>query len=637
MAVPAESGVSITFADLDIDVSRCRHGEQCKVRCPRCAGSHSPGKQRATDLSVNIQTGAFSCHRCGWVSGLRGEAVRRDPNWTKRQHSVIPSRSLPKPDIRTATPVAISKLPQGKPDWLYAWFADRGISQATVDDFAITGTTGKMQGGTEDVRKISLPYFVGGELVNIKFRYEPGKVFKQLPEPQKCLFNVDRAEGQRTIVHAEGELDVLACHEAGWVAVSLPDGAPGTYPDPDTGELRVAQIGSKINGLYEKKSHQVTQAASRIILAVDGDQEGDELRKALIEHYGAVRCWQVTWPEGCKDANDVLVKYGADKLDDVIASARPVDLPGIKTFGSALPELLRRYHHGIDKGVSTGWPEFDDFYTVRKGTLNVISGIPGNGKTSWVLAMFANVAYAQGWKCGIFSPEAGDDATLYSKLVQLTADRPFAPGTDGRMSEEELLEAAAWVDRHFVRVDASRHDEENYQMITVPEIISRWENLILRDGLDMAVIDPWNRLEAAKRQGQDMLDYIPWALNALSRFAERHQVATFVVVHPTKLRTVQGEDEPIPEPYDIMGSSHWYNMADVILGIGRKKRGDPRNETTVEVQKVREEDVYGNLGQMQFYYDGRSRRFHVDQHGIPMTPGSRPFYLPAVAPGVAAD
>jgi twinkle protein len=157
----------------------------------------------------------------------------------------------------------------------------------------------------------------------------------------------------------------------------------------------------------------------------------------------------------------------------------------------------------------------------------------------------------------------------------------------------------------------------------VPQIIERLEKLVLTRGINGAIIDPWNRLEALRPNGMTETEYVAWALNQFSRFAKRHNVAMFIICHPHKMPEAKfGEEEPIPSPYQIAGSAHWYNMSDYIIGIGRNKYTEPKNMATVEIQKVREEGISGNLGRHCFFYDGRSRRFHDDEHSIPLQPGT---------------
>ena len=636
---PAEQEAGISYEQLGIKIGRVT-GAYTRVYCPWCP-ERSAANQHRKELAVNLASGTWRCHHCGEIGGLKGEAHKRGIK--PEQRIAGGTRIVSKPirtaapnkitkPIHTAAPAALDVLPEGQPQWMYDWCRDRRISKATVDAFGLTGHEFTDDKG-QTQRAINFPYWVDGELVNVKRRIittPNGKDFKLVTGADKSLFNIDRAEGAERVVIVEGEPDVLACHEVGWIAVTPPNGAPGKHVDKETGEVKIAAVGSKLDAFFEEKSAAVLKAAKRIVVAIDGDMEGEALAAAVIEHVGPERCWVVQWPEGCKDANDVLLKHGHERLEEVLSAARAADLPGITQLIDELDYLRGIRLHGYDSGyVIAAWPTFSEYFHVVLGSLITISGIPGNGKTSVVLDMFTKLAHEHGMRFGVFSPEAGNNGTLLGKLVQLVSDRPILPGTTGQISEEEMEAAAYWVNDHFWRIDAAAGGENDYGTLTVDQIIERLERLVLTKGINGAIIDPWNRLEAMRPGGMTETEYVAWAINKFSRFAKRHNVAMFIICHPHKMPDAKfGEEEPIPSPYHIAGSAHWYNMSDYILGVGRNKFTQPLNMTTVQIQKVREEGVAGRLGTVQFYYDGRSRRFVDDENAIPAHAGTNPYASP---------
>jgi twinkle protein len=190
------------------------------------------------------------------------------------------------------------------------------------------------------------------------------------------------------------------------------------------------------------------------------------------------------------------------------------------------------------------------------------------------------------------------------------------------MSRETLWAAAEWVNQHFWRIDAARDDQDSgYGVVTLPEIVQRIESCVLRRGITMVYIDPWNRMESSRPNGMTETEYVAWAVNMLHRLAQRHNLFLMLVAHPHK---VENEDVMI-SPYQISGSAHWYNMADVIIGVQRNKRADPKDRTTVAILKHREEGVSGHLGETYFHFDGRRSRFYTDIHQMPMDTGTAPF------------
>ena len=73
-----------------------------------------------------------------------------------------------------------------------------------------------------------------------------------------------------------------------------------------------------------------------------------------------------------------------------------------------------------------------------------------------------------------------------------------------------------------------------------------------------------------------------------------------IVAHPTKLpKNNDGAYSP-PTAYDISGASHWSNQSDCILTI---HRDFDDNTTTVWTRKIREQDLYGKIGEAKFKFN----------------------------------
>jgi len=49
----------------------------------------------------------------------------------------------------------------------------------------------------------------------------------------------------------------------------------------------------------------------------------------LARRIGKAQCWQVEWPDDCKDANDVLLKHGKAALANAIDEATPWPIAGL--------------------------------------------------------------------------------------------------------------------------------------------------------------------------------------------------------------------------------------------------------------------------------------------------------------------
>jgi twinkle protein len=596
----AEADAGITYAELGIELQH--DFGQRKTFCPRC--HHTRKNQSDPELSVDVDAGTWTCHHveCGWVSGLAAEA--------QRKHGTPVTR------------VSVT-MPPALEDWAVTWFADRSISRTTLDAYKIRSAS------TATERVIHFPYVTGGKLVNKKRRWtmfdgeteidgRPVKRFKQEHDARRTMFGMHVVPADaRGVIITEGELDAMACFEAGWAnVISLPDGAAKSPTD------------GKLAALDDPHVKALLDRSEIIIIATDADEPGRLCHDALVARLDAVKCWSVQWPEGINDANALLMRDGRDALDEAINNAVPVDLDGIHDFRKDFATARRLSRIGHEPGASTGFETLDQFMTLHKGAVYVWTGIPSHGKTTMLMNVLMNACKFHEWKGAVFSPEMGTPATVLLKLSQMFTAKPVLPGADVHVTETELDEAMEWIADRLWLIDASHRDEESYATIGLPELLKRAERQHLRTGIDFLVLDPWNRLDASRPKHMNETDYVAYGLNALGRFAKRHMISVHVVAHPTKQEAGKsGEQEAMPTPYSIAGSAHWYAMADFIIGVHRKKwttiENDPDKDiTTIRTWKVREEGDQGALGEVRFRFNPTSRRFYDPVIGAPSIIGA---------------
>ena len=77
-----------------------------------------------------------------------------------------------------------------------------------------------------------------------------------------------------------------------------------------------------------------------------------------------------------------------------------------------------------------------------------------------------------------------------------------------------------------------------------------------------------------------------------------------MVAHPHKLHRNESGVIPPPDLYQVSGSAHWANMADVGMVVHRDFEEDT---TKIITRKIREQGVYGNIGQVLFKFDNVKR------------------------------
>lgn len=539
-----------TFADHGIDVNG--HTGEVNAQCPQC--SHTRNKSKKPCLRVNTDKGVWLCHHCGWSGGLA-------ENGNGRKHK------RPTLDIKPPTDVALE------------WILGRGINRGVLDRNGVGSVTYAGQPA------LAFPYRVHGQDVNCKYRMLADKSFAMEAGCERVLYKFDDLDDAGTIV-VEGEIDALSLEVAGFLnVVSVPNGAPGPS---------AKNLDGQMDFLSNPRLHQV----EKWILAVDADGPGWKLEQELARRLGRAKCFRVVWPEGCKDANDVLRKCGKEALADCIRDAAPYPVVGIYGVTEAAPKIHAFHEHGMPRGAATGWSILDEFYTVKPGWLTVVTGVPSHGKTTFVEALAVNLATRANWSFAMFSPENQPPEYHLSAILTKYLNKPF--GGHLKMSKEELEYGIGWAKKHFWILQP--------ETPSVDEILALSSVLVRREGIKGLIIDPWNEIEHARPKDLSETEYVGKSLGAIKRFAIDNDVHVWVIAHPMKMMPdkMTGKRR-VPTPYDINGSANFYNKADCCICVHRDS--DLNDLAHIHIQKVRFR-VVGKPGHIQLLWDRETGRYH---------------------------
>ena len=529
-----------------------------KTKCPQCQPPHD-SSDRPLTVTIDHESAVWFCHHCGW-KGSKGNT---------RATPYKPLRT----EIRKPEPPEIREKTQE----MYKYFANRHISKETVDDFNIT----------TDGYWIALPYYnKDTELVNIKYR-TIDKKFKQEKQTERTLYNYEKIFDKDDVIFCEGEIDVLSLHEIGFTnATTLPDGAP-------------KEAKFKDNDARFKALENCPLQAKKIILFTDNDQAGKSLHDELLHRFGKDICWYVQVPEDCKDANDVLVKHGSAKLEELVRNAIPYPVDGLHTVTDYVGSVYDLYNGNYVKPIEAGMGGLDDIYKILKGTFHTITGIPNHGKSYFLDQLLLRIAQNHNWKFALFSPEHSTGMHI-RRIVQMYKEKSFDEGFTNRMSQQELNEALDFITNHYYFI------ETKDEVPTIDYILDIAKGSILKYGVNGIVIDPYNEVNASRsgnlREDEHIRDFI----SKCKRFARIHDVVVWVVAHPTKLPKATDGGYAPPTAYDISGASHWHNQSDVILTV---HRDFDDNSTEIMTRKIREQDLYGKIGSVTFDFDTGKKIF----------------------------
>lgn len=564
-----------TFADYGIVLPMGATGE-VDVLCPQC--SHTRKKSRDKCLSVHVEKGTWQCQHphCFWKGGLGSS----DGDWRAPAPKHAPKTfNPPKPLAAHVIPDAWQRVVK--------WFDGRGIPESLLVDKGITTAVEFCSVCDAKQNHILFPFFVNGKHVNTKHRC-PHKHFRMESGAQRVLYNLDACTDADTIVIVEGEIDALACHVAGVTnVVSVPDGAPA---------IDAKNYSSKFDFLEFAQS--AIDRVRRVIIATDADEPGQKLMEELARRIGPEKCSRVVWMDGIKDANECLITFGPDVLASYLENPDPFPVEGIYSGHDMVPELLDAYRNSVVKGVDFGPPYLSDHYRVDVAKLSIVTGIPGHGKSAALDQMLMWLAIRHDWTFALFSPEQVPLDKHQRNLIELYSGKCFSDKYEPRMSEAEMLDANAWVADRFSFI---LPEEPGIDAILD---LARIE--VFRRGVRGIVIDPWNELEHSRPRHLSETEYISQALGQFRRFARNHRLHLWLVAHPTKMRRIEDGPEPVPGLWDISGSAHFRNKADIGITVWRDIPAKD-NRVQIRITKVRWEDD-GAVGNILYSYNPANKR-----------------------------
>lgn len=552
-----------TYEDYGIDVSMSATGEQYST-CPKCSISRK--KKNIKCLGVDTERQIWNCNHCNWSGSLKSGIL------TGSNKNYLKSEKYLKPNWK--------KNPDPLPEKVIKWFSQRGITKEILVRNDIRYGKIYMPQVEDFENAIQFPYKRNGEVVNVKYR-DGKKNFRQVANAEKILYKIDDVVDDFVII-SEGETDALSFEVAGYKqAVSVPDGAPS---------LKSKNFDRKFEYLQNCKKFDKCKS---VLIAVDSDEPGKILENELARRIGKEKCSRVIYPEGCKDANEVLVKYGVNGVKKLVGTAKPFPIAGIHSISDISKDIQTLYVEGYKKPLSTGWKGVDEYYRVRGGEFTVVTGIPGHGKSEFLDALIVNMMTIHGWSFGICSPENLPHERHFAKLAEKVIKKPFNEGKTPRMSEKELVKAETILNDkiEFIMPDLNS--------MTIDTVLKIAKSLIYRKGIKGLMIDPWNEFDHSREKGLTETEYVSMCLSKIRRFARDNDIHIWIVAHPTKLQKDLKGKYPVPTTYDISGSANWRNKSDNALSIFRHVKD---NLVEIHIQKIRWKEV-GKMGMATLNYD----------------------------------
>lgn len=475
----------------------------------------------------------------------------------------------------------------------------RGISKRVVDYLDIR----------EDLRGNIVFNFYDTNDVLTMVKYRPSRTIDKKSGEVKTwcqkdadtsplLFNMNRINTSKPLLIVEGEIDAASAIEAGFLnTVSVPLGAGNTH--------------------WIEENWDWLNEFEEIIVWSDNDKAGIQMRKDVIYRLGTWRTKYITTPdyfekENCKriplkDVNDCLQVGGNDYVMNLILDAKDVPVDSVVDY-SDIEELDISQMDGVKTGIK---PLDNELLKIFYGTLTILSGRPGSGKTSIIDQMIANTI-DEGKSVFLFSKEMPErmSANWFNTIIAGRRNMQEKTTKDGRKyyivpQETQQKMQSFYKSKLFIYKDDRPNDVES--VLKSAEECVRKHNCKLITLDNMMMID-LQCSESDKNTAQTNL------INELIKFASKFNVAVVLISHPKK---VQDNNADIGM-YDISGSSNIINLAMRSIGLRRvskKEKEDPKAQWGKYdvVLTVMKDRLLGKADfQMGLWYDLISRRFYTD-------------------------
>lgn len=387
------------------------------------------------------------------------------------------------------------------------------------------------------------------------------------------LFNMDKVNVSEPLLITEGEFDCLSAIESGFKnTVSIPSGVNSTNEWITSNWTFIEQF-------------------EEIIIWFDNDEAGikgarevfNRLPNASVK---IVRC------EIANDINELLHKYGKMAILKQIEKATTPTLEGVATL-----DMIEDFDVHEAETLKTGIDDIDtDLIGMVFGSLNVLSGRNGSGKSTILNQIYIAEAINQGYKTFLFSGELIGGNVKYWLLQTLANEEQFAEYTakDGHKYKKVTIQAKEKIvqdvkDRFFL------YDSDDYR---IEAIIEKMTILAKRYGVRVFIIDNLMTLESSLK---DKYEAETDTVKKLKNFAKKYNAIVHLVAHPRKTM-----NENISKD-DVSGSANITNLADYVTVIERNFDKDKEYDASLNILKNRHTGV--NV-EMKLKFNIERKRFY---------------------------
>lgn len=552
------------------------NGELFFKTCPYC--NPKPTRDNIKSFSINLSTGQFKCLRAS--CGAHGNMVVLAKDFDFSLGSEVDEYYKPRKKFKTLKQPKQKIIP--KPPAL-EYLKNRGIQPWVAEKYQIT-----VQNEHENV--LVFPFYdENGKLQFVKYRdtkysKEKGGNKEWCEAGTKpILFGMNQCNDKfDQLIITEGQIDSLSVAEAGFEnVVSVPTGAKGFTWVPYCWDWMNRFEEVIVFGDYEKGHISLLdELKSRLKIQVKHVREEDYL--------------------DCKDANDILRKYGIEQIKKCVDNAitipvnRVIELADVEDVDIFKLEKLKTGIHQLDKLLYGGLPF---------GGVVLISGKRGEGKSTLASQIMID-AVEQEYKCFTYSGElpnylfkAWMDFQIAGPQRVFEYQNKFGD-TNFNISKTNRELISDWYRGKYFLYDNRAIDGDEKE-----SLVGTIESVIMQYGVRVIMIDNlMTGIDLEDVNGDDKYDRQSQFVKRLSRIALKYNVLILLVTHKRKNSFTKDEND------EVSGSGDISNLAIVTLAYEKDKDLDDSQR----ILKVSKNRLFGKVNTNGWIldFDEKSKRIY---------------------------
>lgn len=250
--------------------------------------------------------------------------------------------------------------------------------------------------------------------------------------------------------------------------------------------------------------------------------------------------------------------------------------------------------------IETGFAPLDAATSggLNFGTLTVLTGSPGSGKSTFLNQILAN-ALSLGFNSFLYSGELTSQMALdwFYKTVSNPIHLSYGVNNFGKtikVTDEGVRQINKWLkNKLFLFSKNAQADETNISTVI--------EYLAVKKDVKLFVLDNLMTIECS---GSDKYEKQINVIKSLKNLAKHYNIVIILVAHSNKNSIMRRE----PHVFDISGASEIANLSDYILNATRDN--DCENETTILLLKNRITGLIKKHLQLKFSQD--RKRFYTN-------------------------